>query len=617
MEKGGFTTKQYPLLEHLLLDTRNPIAKVALDNALEWQTARIIQLRAIFDEINRDLAVLCFMLPAPPPRGTEFTSIRIRNSQLPRNLFKDFGSWFIYRRVKTTNLAGKLSWVPALLPEKLSKLLDRYLVLIRPVESIFAQVLDDSEGCAIYQEYLWVQSGKQMTSKDFSQILSNSTRNFMGCQLSLKTWRHIAIAIIREFNPPRLGQNKISDLLSNHSTHQAQKTYARETTQLPFLTTDMMLESRDACTFWHDTLGFGKQKPPIPFRLLMYQSLGTSSTSPPHPPLPPPPTQVPLPAPNFGPQLAHAMTTLTTHLQAQHQSLKAEIHQGIQTAVSTGIEGYMEQSGLLNVIPQLQKLTELLETKFNSSPALLYPNPGNFPRGVPPSLFQPSGVHPHSFLNDPSPSMPFSPIVSPNELHSSDPFLQASLPIKDSSLQSNIPESSLREHNPSNPFTLPPPHAPKHLRSPVQDSLHLSSPSPPPLHQPPQVFTPSPLHTSVSAAPNSPSQKRPSPSSHDEDQAIMPPSQRQRSTLAPNSGPLRVSTPSLRVSPPSPRVSLSPPRVSLPPLRIPTPPPRSSGSFQARKSIKPTTLAANPVIQSASQNQPSGSTGMFFFQFLY
>lgn len=588
LDNGDFTTKKYPLLEHLLQDTRNPIAKVGLDNKLDWQLTRIMQFRAIFNEINRDLAVLCFMLPAPPPRGTEFTNLRIRNARLPRNLFKDFGTWFIYQMVKTTNLTGKLSWVPAILPERLSKLLDRFLVLIRPVECIFAQVLDDPVGCAVYQEYLWVQSGKQMQSGEFSDMLSKTTRDFMGCQLGLRPWRHIAIAIMREFNPPRLGQNSINDLLCNHNSKQAQKTYAREINQLPFLTTDVMLESRDACSFWHNTLGFGKQKPPVPFRLLMYQDLLTGSTSsssrllPPSTPDPPP---VPASAPSdFGPQLAHAMDTLMAYLHTQQQSLKTEINQGMQTAVSAGIEGYMAQSGLLNVIPEIHRLSELVETKLSTPPNPLFHNAGHLsPPGISSSLFHPTSsipppitpvhlnssnpfnqsfpsVQQHS-LHSPqaggssahhfsSPSIPGSPAID----HNPDPFNQApppnqaarqlpsnqviqQLPPNQKSPSIHYPSShssflqSPAIHQPPQLFNLPPPPPPdsQHLQPLRQYSSHISSPSPHSHH------LPSPLQESISAAEIHQSRKRPSPSTPEENQAAMPSVQRRRVTPASNS----------------------------------------------------------------------------------
>ncbi len=533
LELGGYTTQKYPLLEHLLSDTRKPIAKVGLDNTLEWQTTRLIQLRAEFDEINRDLAVLCYILPAPPPRGTEFTNIRIRNSQLSRNLFKNFGSWFIYQMVKTTNLTGKLSWVPALLPERLGKLLDRFLILIRPVESIFAQVLDDPNGCAVYQEYLWVQSGQQMTSGDFSQILSATTRDFIGCELGLHIYRHVAISVAREHIPPSFNGNNMSDILCNHGSGQAQKTYARETHQLPFLTTDVLMESREACSSWHDTLGFGSNKPPIPFRLLTYRFPGQTSI--PHQPLPPPPV---LPI-NFGHQLSNAVDTLKAHFQSQHQSLKTEIQQSVHTAVSTGIESYMAQSGLVNIIPQLQHLTALMQSRLIPSPPPLVQSSSHPPPAAHAAFFHP----PPGIVKQPPPfAQPHSPFIATPPLNQNHSIQYNSPPL--------IPRHTLQAHNPPS----------------------LSTPCPQAHNQSMLISTPSPLQVHPPSVPHQ-SLKRPSPSSHEEDQVIMPPTQRSKHNTTPN-----------------------------------------SHSHINRPAI-PSPLGASPVAQSSPEPDQVYETGMLFFLF--
>ncbi|OSX56002.1 hypothetical protein POSPLADRAFT_1161584 [Postia placenta MAD-698-R-SB12] len=233
---------------------------------------------AEFTVINEELAILCHMLPAPPPRGTELVETRIRNGQIPRNLYKDRGTWLIHIHVKTTNITGNLSFVPTLCPPRLAKLLDWYLLIARPLETLLAAQVYDSEFTPLYHEFLFCQHGHVLTSRQFSVLMEQYTARFMGISLNLRTWRHMAISIQREY----IGEqdtivNNLGDLLANHSTNQARRTYAREVGSLPFLTTDAMLESRDICNFWHDVLGWGSNLPPIPHRLL--HRLRTSSTT--------------------------------------------------------------------------------------------------------------------------------------------------------------------------------------------------------------------------------------------------------------------------------------------------------------------------------------------------
>ncbi|KAJ3476007.1 hypothetical protein NLI96_g11455 [Meripilus lineatus] len=143
-----------PLLKHLLEIAENCPAEVDSFGILHWNPANVAYYRRLFDQINLELSILCFILPAPSPRGTEFMDTRIRNDQISRNVYKSFGTWFIYRVVKMTNIMGSLAWIPTLLPSVLSELLDRYLLLIRPVEIIFTEILSGPASRALY-EHIW------------------------------------------------------------------------------------------------------------------------------------------------------------------------------------------------------------------------------------------------------------------------------------------------------------------------------------------------------------------------------------------------------------------------------------------------------------------------------
>ena len=81
---GTFTAKQYPLLEILM---HHPTYKIGgtRGNTFHWNFGGLHTVRKDIAEINKLLAVLCFVLPAPPPRGTEFADTCLQNSDIPRN----------------------------------------------------------------------------------------------------------------------------------------------------------------------------------------------------------------------------------------------------------------------------------------------------------------------------------------------------------------------------------------------------------------------------------------------------------------------------------------------------------------------------------------------------
>lgn len=330
LQLGPFTPKQLPLLEILFSHPDYTLAHVDSSGRFHWNHPGLHKLRRDISEIAAELAVLCFLTPAPPPRGTEFADTRVSNSQIPRNVYKDHGTWFIHHRTKTSALTESLSWVPTLCPDAVSELLDWYLVIARPVESIISQVLDSEDDQACHDEFLWMLQGRQLDSEQFSHLLERTTGVFMGVSLSLHYWRHIAVALMREFIPPTALADNFGDKSMNHNTAMARRMYAREAGQLPFLTTDAMLESRQFCEVWHNVLGVGKAPPPVPLRLLGYQQN---------------PYVVPnggIPAPGPAPVDVAALTAIiSAAVNNSIQGLRVDLEGLVQTAVVNGITAAM------------------------------------------------------------------------------------------------------------------------------------------------------------------------------------------------------------------------------------------------------------------------------------
>ena len=330
LQLGRFTPKELPLLEILLSHPDYTLAHVDSFGVFRWNHPGLHKLRHDLSELASELAVLCFLTPAPPPRGTEFADTRITNAQIPRNVYKDHGTWFIHHRTKTSGLTESLSWVPTLCPETVSTLLDWYLVVARPIECIISQVLDGEVDHALHNEFLWMMNGKQLDSEQFSHILERTTGAFMGVGLSLHYWRHIAVSLMREFIPPTSLADNFGDKSMNHNTAMARRMYAREAGQLPFLTTDAMLESRQFCEAWHNVLGVGKADIPIPLRLIGYQQnpyvVGEA------------PIPIAAPAPHDAGAIAAVVSAAVNN---SIQGLRVDLEGFIQAAVANGIAAAM------------------------------------------------------------------------------------------------------------------------------------------------------------------------------------------------------------------------------------------------------------------------------------
>ena len=148
-------------------------------------------------------------------------------------------------------------------------LLERYLILFRPLEKVLANVLYGPQGLQTYHEYLFVEMGKTVPSDVFSDTLQDLTQFYVGAKLGLSSYRHIAIAIKREYIPSiyrvDIGdEDEVGDLSSGHSSEMAKRVYANQRGNLPLLPSDAFQVFGTFCQKWHNVMGFGEGPVPKP-----------------------------------------------------------------------------------------------------------------------------------------------------------------------------------------------------------------------------------------------------------------------------------------------------------------------------------------------------------------
>jgi hypothetical protein len=181
--------------------------------------------------------------------------------------------WKIIEATKTENTIGHSAFIPAVLPSKIAQHFFYYLVYVRPLEIFLSAKVYGPSTKVLYQEFLYVQLGKQVTSDQFSHSMSQLMAAHCGTAIGIRAWQHLAIALKREFIPPSMvdpfqTHQDVSDLAASHSTRTARKTYAIDRNSLPLLSTDAMLEHEAFCKHWHSVLHFGTSSPPAPLRQL-------------------------------------------------------------------------------------------------------------------------------------------------------------------------------------------------------------------------------------------------------------------------------------------------------------------------------------------------------------
>lgn len=284
---NAHTKNTHALLETLMND---PLCEFQVACALPDGTA-VLNEAAIHkwlleaSNVQSCLACLIHVLGGQPPRGTEASDCRIRNRERSRNIMKCHGETVVvYKYTKTTNNTNHDQFLPHQLPGILSKLLDQYLILIRPMETILAGMLFGTEASALYQEYLMVKLDRKVESPEFCVNFQQFTRSYFKQEIKISTWRHIAVAIKREFIPEFYyhnftGGSDIGDYQGGHSSSTAKRLYGVSTKGISYLNTQVLYYCSQFSRQWHNVMGVGRRVPLPLFKRSPYEHATTLYTT--------------------------------------------------------------------------------------------------------------------------------------------------------------------------------------------------------------------------------------------------------------------------------------------------------------------------------------------------
>lgn len=277
LDNAKFTEKPYPLLELIMEDPDQTLCWKDREGNFHFHAKGANEFMQDASDINKDLSVLDHTAHGQPHRGTEFVDSKIRNSWRRRNGIRNLGRlYWVEQYSKKTNGKQMDTFVPVAVSEKVQEVEEKYLLLIRPVEELIARELWGEEARVLYHEYMYVDMGTRVTPDQFSRRLGRYMKRLVGFPVATLEWRHLAVAITREFIPVQYHRNfkanSIGDLIMDHLTDTAQGIYAGLEGDLPYLTTDAMFKFNDFCAQWQCVTGFGKHPPPLPLRLAHTQT---------------------------------------------------------------------------------------------------------------------------------------------------------------------------------------------------------------------------------------------------------------------------------------------------------------------------------------------------------
>lgn len=266
----GLQSKK-PLLCRMLCDHKLKLAR-NIKGRLQLNKLAIAAVLRRCDEICKKLFLLVFFTTGQPPRITEIADYKYANSTRARNMFHHDGAiWFVNRRLKPESLLRKESAIPSKASKQITNLLEKYLLLVRPLEKELSYHLlegvDQTKACQLYSEYMWMQSGTMMTSSDLRALVSSFLHKECKVNIGYRIYRQICVEIGRVF----LGSEaeieaEEQDLLAlqmGHSLRMARSHYALEAGRLPGMSSDLLLRYGRISEAWWSVTGFRAGSPPL------------------------------------------------------------------------------------------------------------------------------------------------------------------------------------------------------------------------------------------------------------------------------------------------------------------------------------------------------------------
>ncbi|KIM27441.1 hypothetical protein M408DRAFT_311304 [Serendipita vermifera MAFF 305830] len=230
-----------------------------------WNLSQIKSWVIEVDRFKSLLACLTYWLSGMPPRGTEFTSTRIRNTaHMPRNIKCSQGDLVIeHTYTKSESMTGFGRAVMRMPAYPLQRLLEEYIVVIKPLYDIFMQKLLEEGRLAQpqYSSLLWTIDGNQMSTRHLSESLARYSHQHLHHSITIRMWRQLLIQLGANILPKEIVQlPHTTTALTAQASHGAAAERTHYNRQTGFasevLSATQCAEFKSISLAWAEALGF-------------------------------------------------------------------------------------------------------------------------------------------------------------------------------------------------------------------------------------------------------------------------------------------------------------------------------------------------------------------------
>lgn len=139
---------------------------------------------------------------AGPSRATELVTAKRANTHTSERSIHCINCLVVFHLeyVKQRSIGGDLSLgtVTKAVAPRVSRVIVKYLSLVRPLEEMWAERLFGSVGAKAYQSHLFVSNGQIMTGASMCNAFRDSMVRHVGLDLSIRPYRQLIKVIIRD-----------------------------------------------------------------------------------------------------------------------------------------------------------------------------------------------------------------------------------------------------------------------------------------------------------------------------------------------------------------------------------------------------------------------------------
>ncbi|KAJ1541415.1 hypothetical protein HK405_010657, partial [Cladochytrium tenue] len=223
--------------------------KCGVNGRWDWSRLRLLSWSQRAEQLLDRLLVLIHVTAGQPARGEELAVLRLCNaSHTARSIVVMSGRTvaLVQQYAKTRSATGQDRYILRFLHRDVGELLLKYLVLVRPVETLAAQLLHGDEAATAHQHMLFVFHGQPASGKHAC----------FRADISISQYRHVATAFMHH-------HLKLADLAANdglldeqagHTAHVTASVYGRSQIDLQRIDRYSAAKFQVASTRWQTLL---------------------------------------------------------------------------------------------------------------------------------------------------------------------------------------------------------------------------------------------------------------------------------------------------------------------------------------------------------------------------